>query len=77
MRNILIAATAALALGASAASAQSVNTTDNGVDTTYVAQPEEENDFPWGLLGLLGLLGLIPRKKAPDINIDNRSNPPR
>ena len=36
-------------------------------------QEEEDNDFPWGLLGLLGLAGLIPRKrKEPDINVDAR-----
>jgi hypothetical protein len=36
-------------------------------------QEEEDNDFPWGLLGLLGLAGLIPRKrKEADINVDAR-----
>ncbi len=45
----------------------------NTVDTSYGnPQPQEERGFPWGLLGLLGLLGLIPRKKAPDVHIDNR-----
>jgi hypothetical protein len=78
MRLTLIAATAALALTAGSAVAQSGNTTDNNVDTSYGnPQPREENHFPWGLLGLLGLAGLIPRKKAPDVHIDNRSNPTR
>ena len=46
----------------------------NEVDTTYgEPQQREERGFPWGLLGLLGLLGLIPRKKAPDVHVDNRS----
>jgi MYXO-CTERM domain-containing protein len=36
-------------------------------------QEEEDDDFPWGLLGLLGLAGLIPRKrKEADINVDAR-----
>jgi MYXO-CTERM domain-containing protein len=33
---------------------------------------EDDNDFPWGLLGLLGLAGLIPRKRTTDN--DNRSD---
>jgi hypothetical protein len=78
MRTALIAITAALALAASPASAQSTDTTNNTIDTSYGnPQPREDNDFPWGLLGLLGLAGLIPRKKAPDIHIDNRTAPPR
>jgi hypothetical protein len=37
-------------------------------------QEEEDNDFPWGLLGLLGLAGLIPRKRKEggDISVDAR-----
>jgi hypothetical protein len=73
----MMAAVAALALTAGAATAQTGDT-NNTVDTSYGdPQPREDNDFPWGLLGLLGLAGLIPRKKAPDVHIDNRSNPPR
>ncbi len=72
MRTIgTIAAAAALALIPAAALAQDAN---NSVDTSYGnPQPQEDDDFPWGLLGLLGLAGLIPRKKAPDVHIDNRS----
>jgi hypothetical protein len=41
--------------------------------TAAPVQEEEDNDFPWGLLGLLGLAGLIPRKrKEGDINVDAR-----
>jgi len=77
MRKTMMAAVAALALTAGAATAQTGDT-NNTVDTSYGdPQPREDNDFPWGLLGLLGLAGLIPRKKAPDVHIDNRSNPPR
>jgi hypothetical protein len=76
MQKIVIAAVAAVALTVTGANAQS--DANNTVDTSYGdPQPREDNDFPWGLLGLLGLAGLIPRKKAPDVHIDNRSNPPR
>jgi hypothetical protein len=67
----IIAAAAALALTPAATFAQDAN---NSIDTSYGnPQPQEDDDFPWGLLGLLGLAGLIPRKKAPDVHIDNRS----
>jgi hypothetical protein len=39
--------------------------------------PEEnDNDFPWGLLGLLGLAGLLGLKKKDDkdIHVDARHN---
>ena len=66
----IVAAAALAALAPGVASAQAG---DNTVDTSYGnPQPQEERGFPWGLLGLLGLLGLIPRKKAPDVHIDNR-----
>jgi MYXO-CTERM domain-containing protein len=46
----------------------------NAVDTSYGnPQPQEDDDFPWGLLGLLGLAGLIPRKRRDDIHVDNRT----
>ena len=78
MHKTIVTAVAALALTAGTASAQTGNASDNGVDTSYGdPQPREDNDFPWGLLGLLGLAGLIPRKKAPDVHIDNRTNTPR
>lgn len=46
--------------------------TDNA--TAAPVQQEEDNDFPWGLLGLLGLAGLIPRKRKDtgNINVDAR-----
>ena len=74
MRNkAIITAVGAAALAALTPVAASATTTDiNAVDTTYEEPREEEDGFPWGLLGLLGLLGLIPRKKAPDVHIDNR-----
>ena len=34
---------------------------------------EDDDDFPWGLLGLLGLAGLLGRKhKERDIHVDAR-----
>jgi hypothetical protein len=36
---------------------------------------EDDNDFPWGLLGLLGLAGLLGRKKKDDIHVDARNDP--
>lgn len=46
-------------------------TVDRTVTTT---RTEDDDDFPWGLLGLLGLAGLMGRKRrdAPDINVDAR-----
>lgn len=47
--------------------------------TTLDDQParverDDDNDFPWGLLGLLGLAGLLGRKKSNDrdIHVDAR-----
>jgi MYXO-CTERM domain-containing protein len=42
-------------------------------DTQYVAR-DDDDDFPWGLLGLLGLAGLLGLKKRRDgeIHVDAR-----
>lgn len=32
---------------------------------------QDENEFPWGLLGLLGLIGLAGLKKRPEA-VDRR-----
>jgi hypothetical protein len=37
---------------------------------TAVVETEDDNDFPWGLLGLLGLLGLM--KKPGGTNVVSR-----
>jgi len=52
---------------------------DTGYETNeqYTqVQQEEDNDFPWGLLGLLGLAGLLGgrKKSASDIHVDARHN---
>lgn len=48
-----------LALMSSPVAAQNTTT-----DSMATAQPvEDDDDFPWGLLGLLGLAGLLGRKR--------------
>ncbi|HEX8308438.1 MAG TPA: WGxxGxxG family protein [Allosphingosinicella sp.] len=80
MRNSVLkhaALAAALALSPAAALAQTNDTGVGTADTTYAAPvQEEEDDFPWGLLGLLGLAGLLGlKKKERDIHVDARRNP--
>lgn len=71
----LSAVLAAAALAAISPAAASAQTTTSTVDTSY-GNPEREDDdngFPWGLLGLLGLLGLMPKKRKDNIHVDNRT----
>jgi len=66
--STIVAAAALTALTPGAAPAQ------EAVDTSYGnPQPQEDDGFPWGLLGLLGLLGLIPRKRHDRVDVDNRT----
>ena len=74
----LIAVTPATAVAQNTADSDTTvtNTYDPATDTqqTTVTR-EEDNDFPWGLLGLLGLAGLLGRKrKEADIHVDARHN---
>lgn len=73
--SAIVAAAALAALTPAAALAQGA---DNSIDTSYgePQQQEEDDGFPWGLLGLLGLLGLMPRKKKDAITVDNRTTRP-
>ena len=70
----LLAAAAILLLPASALA--QTTTTDNVAVDTGIDQPvdhDDDDDFPWGLLGLLGLAGLLGRKRADDdIRVDAR-----
>ena len=59
--SLIVAATALAALSPTMAGAQSA---DGTITTT---QTQEDDHFPWGLLGLLGLAGLIPRKRNDHI----------
>lgn len=50
-------------------------TTDgmNGVTTTD--NRDDDNDFPWGLLGLFGLAGLLGRKRRDDdVHVDRTAD---
>jgi MYXO-CTERM domain-containing protein len=73
MRNTKLAAFgAALILSTSTAGVALAqeSTTETTVTSTPV-ETEEDNDFPWGLLGLLGLLGLAGlRKKEEPVRRD-------
>lgn len=67
-------AAAALALSPAAALAQDNVGSDN-VQYDTRAQQDDDNDFPWGLLGLLGLAGLLGRKRQErDIHVDARKH---
>ena len=42
-------------------------------DAVYAARDDDDDDFPWGLLGLLGLAGLLGlRRHDRDIHVDAR-----
>lgn len=63
------------------ADSMTVNTAANDplvdpLTTTNTVEPDDDdNDFPWGLLGLLGLAGLLGRKRRDDdIHVDARRN---
>lgn len=69
-----VATVAFMAMTPTVASAQD---NANTVDTSY-GNPqveEDDDDFPWGLLGLLGLAGLLGRKRQErDIHVDARKH---
>lgn len=68
MFALLLAFGGSTSLGAftpSIAFAQEATPVQDG--TTQQQQPvEEDNDFPWGLLGLLGLAGLAGLRRRPE-----------
>ena len=69
-----LVAAAALALSPAAALAQDNADTANAQYDNR-AQQDDDNDFPWGLLGLLGLAGLLGRKRQErDIHVDARKH---
>jgi hypothetical protein len=70
-KTFTIAAATALAILSPASAIASGGTVDTSYGNTVVER-EDDDRFPWGLLGLLGLLGLIPRKKKETV-IDNRT----
>jgi hypothetical protein len=46
--------------------AQTGGTTGTTTGTTTDMEDDNDNDFPWGLLGLIGLAGLLGRKRDDD-----------
>lgn len=73
-KRITTIASAALltALTPSVASAQA--TADAATTTTYQTERDDDDRFPWGLLGLFGLAGLIPRKRHVHVDVDKRTH---
>ena len=74
IRNAALAAAFGLALTGGAALAQDGNDTvvDPNTNTTYAVE-QDDDDFPWGLLGLAGLAGLLGlKRREPDIHVDAR-----
>jgi MYXO-CTERM domain-containing protein len=67
MRNTKLAALgAALILSTSTAGAVLAQESTTETTVTREAETQEDNDFPWGLLGLLGLLGLAGLRKKDE-----------
>lgn len=74
IKTLTLIAAASLAAIAGPASAQGTGTTttDPALSTPLTQDVEEDdNDFPWGLLGLIGLAGLLGRNKRD--HVDNRT----
>ena len=72
-KTILIAAAAVSMLGAPALAQETVTTADTGMSADPTVMPverDDDNDFPWGLLGLLGLAGLLGRKRDTHVHHD-------
>ena len=64
----LAAKTLAVAFAVTLASPALAQSADPATDPamTEPAPAEDDDDFPWGLLGLLGLAGLMGRKRRDD-----------
>jgi len=70
-----IALIAAALVALSPSSALGAQSDGERTTTTRTSTVQEENEFPWGLLGLAGVLGLLGlRKKERDIHVDARRN---
>jgi len=70
-------AAASVALLATPAMAQ--NSVDPAVTDAAVYPVEDDDEFPWGLLGLLGLAGLagrMRREERVDVNNDTTTRRP-
>jgi MYXO-CTERM domain-containing protein len=76
LKTAAIVAAAAFAFAPGAVLAQNAGDPayDATTNTQYAAvEHEDDDDFPWGLLGLLGLAGLLGlKRKDNDIHVDAR-----
>lgn len=75
LRKAAIVAAAVLAFAPAATLAQNAAdpTYDGTTNTQYAPVEDDDDDFPWGLLGLLGLAGLLGlKRKDNDIHVDAR-----
>lgn len=73
IRSHALLAAAVLTMAPAAASAQSrANTLDPAATTV---PQDDDDDFPWGLLGILGLAGLLGLKRRDDdVRVDRTAN---
>ena len=69
-RNIVLAASLVTVSGT--VLAQTADPAATTTDTAVVV--EDDNDFPWGLIGLLGLAGLLGRKRDVVVRDDRSPN---
>ena len=72
--SFIVAGSVCLLLAPIGVSGQQPGMTDTTVTTQ--AADDDDNDFPWGLLGLLGLAGLIPRKRNHDVHTERTTARP-
>lgn len=72
---------AVLVLGLAVLAPRPAVAQDTAVTTTTHTEREDDDGFPWGLLGLLGLAGLIPRGRKEvhvhDRDVHTHTVPPR
>lgn len=63
--------------GTTVAFAQDATPVPTIVAQTQPAQPvQDDNEFPWGLLGLIGLAGLIPRRREEPVRVETTRTTP-
>ena len=68
MKSTRLKAIAAIVLAGTAVPALAQNAASSTADPYGTSTPvqDDDDDFPWGLLGLLGLAGLLGRKRDRD-----------
>lgn len=75
MRSSLYVAAALLLVSATPSVAQSAPADPVVADPVVTTAPveDDDNDFPWGLLGLIGLAGLLGRRKVDHVHTERRA----